>query len=211
MTDEPQYEYDIFISYNQVDEAWAQRLATRLEKEDRQDRKLKVFFAPWDIKPGESIPERLEYALPRSRKVGLILSPESVESEWVKVERYVTQYIDINERQKRLIPLYRRTCEIPFFLNHINYIDFQDEAKFEENYRILLATIREEPLPRGEQIFYNREISTAISDPIDDELQIGLKRLNELEQQELIDKSIKREYQRILLDRWIERLKGFSK
>ncbi len=151
MNDDSKYEYDIFISYNRADEAWARQLATRLEHELWRDRKLRVFFAPWDIKPGESIPERLEYAIPRSRKVGLILSPESVQSEWVKVERYVTHYIDINERLKRLIPLYRRACVIPPFLSYINYLDFQDDAKFEDSYRILLATIKDEPLPRGEQ------------------------------------------------------------
>ena len=131
MTNPTTFDYDLFISYNQHDAAWAEQLATRLEQEDYQERKLKVFFAPWDIKPGESIPERLEYALPRSRKVCLIMSPESAASEWVKVERYVTHHIDIAERQLRLIPLYRRASEIPPFLQHINRIDFQDDAKFE--------------------------------------------------------------------------------
>jgi tetratricopeptide (TPR) repeat protein len=151
MTNPTDFEYDAFISYNQTDEAWAKQLATGLEREDWRGKKLKVFFAPWDIKPGESIPERLEHALPRSRKVCLIMSPESATSEWVKIERYVTQHIDITERQSRLIPLYRRAGEIPPFLQHINRIDFQDDAKFEEAYRLLLATIKDEPLPRGEK------------------------------------------------------------
>ncbi|HVG32104.1 MAG TPA: tetratricopeptide repeat protein [Pyrinomonadaceae bacterium] len=151
MTNGTQYEYDIFISYNREDEAWAKHLATRLEQEVWQGRKLKVFFAPWDVKPGDSITERIEYALPRSRKVGLIVSPESVTSEWVNVERYVTHYIELTERQKRLIPLYRRACDIPPFLKSINHVDFQDDAKFAESFRILLATIKDEPLPRGEQ------------------------------------------------------------
>jgi tetratricopeptide (TPR) repeat protein len=151
MTNGTQYEYDIFISYNRVDEAWAKHLATRLEQEVWQGRRLKVFFAPWDVKPGESIPERLEYALPRSRKVGLIVSPESVTSEWVNVERYVTHYIELTERRKRLIPIYRRACDIPPLLQSINHVDFQDDAKFEESFHILLATIKDEPLPRGEQ------------------------------------------------------------
>jgi len=46
MTDEPTYEYDLFISYNRADEGWAEQLAARLEQEAYQDRKLKVFFAP---------------------------------------------------------------------------------------------------------------------------------------------------------------------
>lgn len=152
MTDDSDYEFDIFISYNRVDEEWAKQLATRLEKEVWQGRTLDVFFALWDIKPGESILKRIEEALPRSRKVGLILTPESVSSDWVEAESYVTQHIDLTSRQKkRLIPLYLRACEIPTLLNHIKYVDFRDDAKFEESYHILLSTIKDEPLPRGEQ------------------------------------------------------------
>ena len=151
MTNEIDYEYDLFISYNRVDETWAEQLAARLEKESWQDRKLKVFFAPWDILPGESVDARLEQALEKSRKVGLIMSPESVASEWVNEERYTTHHIDTARRERRLIPLYRRTCEIPPFLKPINRIDFRDDGKFEEGYRLLVATIKGEPLPRGRQ------------------------------------------------------------
>jgi tetratricopeptide (TPR) repeat protein len=150
MTNLNKYEYDVFISYNQNDGSWAEQLATRLEAELWQGTKLKVFFAPWDIKPGESILRRLESALPQSRKVCLVMSPDSDDSEWVRMERYITNHIDITERQARLIPLYRRPCEIPPFLQHINRIDFQDDVKFEDGYRVLLATIKDQPLPRGQ-------------------------------------------------------------
>ena len=90
MTDEQDYKYDLFISYNRADEVWAGRLAARLEQEDYRGRKLKVFFAPWDIPPGEYITESLEEALPQSRKVGLVITPEAMQSEWVKIERLVT-------------------------------------------------------------------------------------------------------------------------
>jgi len=159
------FEYDVFISYNHNDETWARHLATRLEQETFQDRKLKVFFAPWDIKPGESIPQRLEHALPRSRKVCLIISPASVESEWVKVERYVTHCIDITQRQLRLIPLYRQATQIPAFLQQINHIDFRDDTIFEHGYRLLLATIRDEPLPRGEDVLSSVSGAVATSVP----------------------------------------------
>src|ERR1041384_4146066 len=108
MTDEQDYKHDLFISYNRTDEAWAELLATRLEQEDYEGRKLKVFFAPWDIPPGEYITEGLEEALPQSRKVGLVVTPEAMRSEWVKIERLVTAHIDIEEHERRLIPLYRR-------------------------------------------------------------------------------------------------------
>ncbi|HEX8140642.1 MAG TPA: tetratricopeptide repeat protein [Pyrinomonadaceae bacterium] len=143
-------EYDIFLSHNHAaDEEWTMKLAERLEKEDWRGRKLRVFFSPWDIRPGQSIPLEIERALPRSRKVGLVMSPEAMASAWVELERLVTTYIAVSARQERLIPLYRRTCEIPPLLQLILCVDFRDDSRFEESYRKLLAVIKDEPLPRG--------------------------------------------------------------
>jgi tetratricopeptide (TPR) repeat protein len=149
MTDEQDYKHDLFISYNRTDEKWAERLAARLEQEDYQGRKLKVFFAPWDIRPGESVDERLDHALAESRYVGLVLSPESVKSEWVSEEWYSKHHSGMKRRERRIIPLYRHTCEIPLFLDHLNRIDVRDDDKFDEGVRLLLAVLRGEPLPRG--------------------------------------------------------------
>lgn len=171
MTDAANYEYDLFISYNHVDEAWAARLAARVEQEDWQGRKLRVFFAPWDILPGQSIPERLEQALPRSRKVGLILSPEAMNSEWVKIERLVTSYIDISERQARLIPLFRRACDIPPFLKPILSIDFREDSHFEDGLRRLITVLKGEPMPRtagdGRAVVSSAPPASAPSPPAD--------------------------------------------
>jgi tetratricopeptide (TPR) repeat protein len=151
MSDEQDYKYDLFISYNRADEGWAGQLAARLELEDCRGRKLTVFFAPWDIRPGEYIAESLEEALPQSRKVGLVVTPEAMQSEWVKIERLVITHIAIEERGRRLIPLYRRACDkLPALLQGIRAINFEDDAQFEKGYQELLAVIRDEPLRRGE-------------------------------------------------------------
>jgi tetratricopeptide (TPR) repeat protein len=151
MTNLTDYEYDIFLSYSHADEEWTEKLAARLEREHwpAEGRRLRVFFAPWDIQPGQSIPERIEQALPRSRKVGLILSPEAVGSTWVKLERLVTTYIDMTEREERLLPLHLRACEKPPLLRPIRSIDFGVDSDFEESYQLLLSTIKGEPPPRG--------------------------------------------------------------
>ncbi|MBV9959653.1 MAG: toll/interleukin-1 receptor domain-containing protein [Acidobacteria bacterium] len=208
MATESEYKHDVFISYNRADEAWAKQLATRLEQESWKGEKLKTFFAPWDIKPGESILERLEDALPRSRKVCLIMSPDSDASEWVKAERYITQHIDITERQKRLIPLYLRACQIPSFLNHINLIDFQDATRFEENYRILLATIKDEPLPRGSSL--DNDNTNEKENLNINELRSKLRVLQQLRREELINESMEQEYQRRFLDEWTSKSRGGS-
>ncbi|HEX8338272.1 MAG TPA: tetratricopeptide repeat protein, partial [Pyrinomonadaceae bacterium] len=93
-----------------------------------------------------------EEALPQSRKVALVVTPEAMRSEWVKIERLVTAHIDIEEHERRLIPLYRRaTDKLPALLRGIRAINFEDDAQFEKGYRELLAAVRGEPLPRGER------------------------------------------------------------
>lgn len=149
MTDELTYEHDLFISYNRADEKWAKKLAERVEREEWQGRKLRVFFAPWDIFPGESIDDRLERALEKSRKVGLVMTPASVASEWVKEERHATHHVDVARRERRLIPIYRRDCEIPIFLKPIKFVDFRDDANFEEGISLLIAAIKGERPQRG--------------------------------------------------------------
>jgi hypothetical protein len=149
MADEPDYERDLFISYNREDEEWAKKLAERVEQEEWQGRKLRVFFAPWDILPGESIDDRLEHALEKSRKVGLVMTPASVASEWVKEERHATHHADVARRERRLIPIYRRDCEIPTFLKPIKFVDFRDDDKFEEGVSLLVAAIKGERPQRG--------------------------------------------------------------
>jgi tetratricopeptide (TPR) repeat protein len=151
MADEQNYKYDLFISYNHTDEEWAKKLATCVEREQWQDGTLRVFFAPWDIRPGESVDERLNQALSQSRYVGLALSPEAVDSQWVSEEWYSTHHVGMKRKERRLIPLYLRTCEIPQFIAHLNRIDFRDENRFDEGVRRLLTVLRDEPIERGER------------------------------------------------------------
>lgn len=148
MPDLTNYEYDIFLSHNHNDQDWTARLAERLEQEDWQGRKLKVFFSPWDIRPGQSIPKEIESGLEKSRKIGLVMSPDAMGSAWVELERLVTTHIAVSARDERLIPLYLHTTEIPALLRPILPIDFRDETAFEESYQTLVAVIRDEPLTR---------------------------------------------------------------
>jgi tetratricopeptide (TPR) repeat protein len=149
MTSEPDYRYDLFINYNHADEEWARKLAARVEQEKWGDRNLRAFFAPWDIRPGESVDERLDRALSESRYLGLVLSQKAVESQWVKEEWYSAHHAGMKRRERRIIPLYRSPCDIPPFIAHLNRIDFRDDAGFDEGVRLLLAVLRDEPLPRG--------------------------------------------------------------
>jgi TIR domain len=73
---------DLFLSHNNADKPWTERLASAVEA-DRGGPPLKVFFDKWDVLPGGDVPIELEEGLQNSRYVGLVLSPESLSSDWV--------------------------------------------------------------------------------------------------------------------------------
>ncbi len=140
--------YDIFLSHNHVDEAWTKKLAARLEQEEWQGRKLRVFFSPWDIRPGEIVIQSIEAALDDSRKVGIVVTPTAMQSAWVELEVSATMHAALRAHEHRIIPLYRSACDIPTLLHSFRRIDFRDDERFEAGVKELLAAIKDEPLPR---------------------------------------------------------------
>lgn len=140
--------FDIFLSHNNADKAWTERLATAIEA-DKDGPPLKVFFDKWDISPGADIPAELEQGLQLSRYVGLVLSPESLSSSWVSLERSTAIYRDPNARSRHLIPLLRRECRMPDMLARLKYIDFRREQDFETSLIELIDVLRGRPRQRG--------------------------------------------------------------
>ena len=141
------FKYDIFLSHNRADKAWTERLAARIE-DDRDGPPLKVFFDKWVISPGADIPMELEEGLQASRYVGLVLSPQALASDWVALERSTAIYSDPRSRSKRLIPLLRKSCDIPDMLARLNPIDFRREQDFEESAMTLIDFVRGRPAKR---------------------------------------------------------------
>jgi hypothetical protein len=139
---------DLFLSHNRADKPWTARLAAAVEA-DRDGPPLVVFFDDWDISPGSDVPIELEQGLQNSRHVGLVLSPESLASNWVTLERSATIYRDPAARQRSLIPLLRRPCELPDMLARLKYIDFRSEQNFEVGLQQLVAVLRGRHHKRG--------------------------------------------------------------
>lgn len=90
------YKYYAFISYSSKDTKWGERLHKKLENyriptaicnEKGWKRKPidPVFFAPYEIQPGD-LPEELKKRLRQSRNLIVICSQNSAQSEWVAKE-----------------------------------------------------------------------------------------------------------------------------
>lgn len=73
--------YSCFISYSTNDQDFADRLYA-----DLQNKGVRCWFAPHDVQGGRKLHEQIDEAIRLHDKLLLILSPQSMQSEWVKTE-----------------------------------------------------------------------------------------------------------------------------
>ena len=73
--------YSCFISYSSKDDEFAQRLHA-----DLQAAKVRVWFAPEDMKTGDRIRDRIDESIRIYDKLLIVLSEASINSDWVETE-----------------------------------------------------------------------------------------------------------------------------
>lgn len=81
LLNEPLQFSSCFISYSTEDQVFAQRLYA-----DLQDRGVRCYFAPHHIQGGKKLHEQIDEAIRAHDRLLLILSEDSMNSEWVKTE-----------------------------------------------------------------------------------------------------------------------------
>ena len=171
------FEYDIFLSHNSKDKDWVRNLATKIESENYKERKLKVFFDEWDIKPGQNILERLEKGLIQSRFVGVILSKNSVNAEWPSMEWSVGVYSDPSGRKGTVIPIWLGNCDIPPSLKIRNVLYCRNDQEFKKSYSNLISILTDKEIPRGsnneknsKSVYYIEKFPIDYEDSIQEQL-----------------------------------------
>jgi len=92
--------YSCFISYSTKDQEFAARLHA-----DLQDNGVRCWFAPHDIQAGKKIHEQIDEAIRRYERLLLILSPNSMNSEWVKTEIRKARKRERTEKKRVLFPV----------------------------------------------------------------------------------------------------------
>ena len=170
----PELENDIYLIHNSADEDWVSELAERLEKEQYENRTLKVFFSPWDVGEGRNFILLLNKALERARFAAIILSPESINSEWVQREWTAAILKDVSGNAGRLIPVLKRNCDIPILLRVLDWVDFTNPMKYEQAYKALVQRIKGEKKPRrlvsssgqSSEIITSNILSSVLLEPI---------------------------------------------
>ena len=104
----------IFISYSHADTEFANRLRESLEQGG-----YSVWIDDTDIEPGELWDDEIVNGLKESDVFLVILSPASAAS--INVKNEIGYAL---EKNKKLIPILYKKCELPFRLRDYQYIDF---------------------------------------------------------------------------------------
>jgi hypothetical protein len=114
--------YDVFVSHNRAQKSWVREFTAYL-----RDRGLKVFFDEDSISPGANVVKSLEDALTSSKHVVLVLSPESLRSDWIALETTIAIYNDPAAANRVVIPILLESVDdsnIRPALRVLNRVDF---------------------------------------------------------------------------------------
>ena len=126
----------VFVCHNSVDKPTAEKIAVEMIKSGHE-----AFFDKWDIHPGDSLIEKISEGISESSYLLVLLSKNSVKSNWVKKELEIALARQIADKRIKVIPCLLEDCEIPVFLQPIAYADFRDS--FERGTEELLPAIQQ--------------------------------------------------------------------
>ena len=118
-----------FFSYSREDKAFAQQLAA-----DLKEAGANVWIDELDIEPGTRWDDAVDSALQNCPRMLVVLSPVSIKSDNVRDEVSFAL-----SKQKRVIPVLYRECEVPFRLARLQYIDFR--SNYERGLKALLKVL----------------------------------------------------------------------
>ncbi len=131
------FQYDVFLSHSSKDKAVVGPLAQLLRADG-----LNVWFDEWVLKPGDSIPAKIEEGLECSRVLVLCMSAQAFGSEWAQLEAGTFRFRDPLNRERRFIPLRLDDTPIKGSLGQFLYINWRPGARDQEYARLLEVCLR---------------------------------------------------------------------
>jgi hypothetical protein len=127
---EPHYTCDVFLSYSSQDQLQAIEVSEAIEKAGGS-----VFLAKKSLKPGDEFDEKIRDNLIAARELWLLVSPNSLKSEWV-----LTEWGAAWALEKKIVPILYRCSpdELPDRIRRRHCIDFHEYPKLiESSFRII--------------------------------------------------------------------------
>jgi hypothetical protein len=142
MSEQPEYKYDVFISYSHADEKWVMdTLLPRLEGAG-----LRVCIDYRDFIAGKAALLNMQDVAKNSRHTVLVLTPAWVESEWTLYESLLIRTSDPSGLQRRTVPLRLQPCELPEFISMLTWVDFTRPDRLDIAWTQLLTALGAPPV-----------------------------------------------------------------
>jgi hypothetical protein len=126
----------ILLSHNSTDKPFVRQLARDLGNQG-----IRCWLDEAEIRVGESLIEKIRSGIDEVDYVVVILSPDSVNSEWVKREVDVAMNQEILGRRLKVLPLMYRHCDPPGFLLGKFYADFTDSSNYPASLERLVRSL----------------------------------------------------------------------
>lgn len=124
----------VFISYSHQDKDFVDKLAIQLVRKN-----VHVWVDRWELSVGDSLIDKVQEAVDGASALLVVLSPESVQSEWCKRELSAGLLRELEERRVVVMPVLLRDCEIPIFARGKFYADFR--TNFDDGLRAIIDGI----------------------------------------------------------------------
>lgn len=117
----------VFLSHSHSDNAIARRLASDLRAAG-----VIVWIDETELGVNDSLIRKIGDAIDAADFLVVLLSDDSVNSEWVLRETEVALAEELVGRTVRVLPLLVRDCRVPPFLRDKIYADFRDAAAYQQ-------------------------------------------------------------------------------
>jgi TIR domain len=124
----------VFISYSRKDLAFVERLA-----KDLQDAGLEVWYDLSGLDGGTRWGKEIQAAIQKSQIFVVVLSPNSIDSEWVEKE-----FMYANSLKRKVIPLLYQPCETPIWFINLHFIDVQGD-NYDRHFWVILKAMGVKP------------------------------------------------------------------
>lgn len=126
----------VFLSHSSQDKFFVRELAERLQAHG-----VAVWIDEAEISIGDSLTAKIGAAIDQTDFVAVVLSTNSVNSEWVQRELQIALQRELRERDVVVLPILLEPVEIPPFLRDKLYADFSSPEKFQEQLPRLLKAM----------------------------------------------------------------------
>lgn len=143
----------IFLSHNSKDKPFVRKLANDLRR-----RGFYVWVDEAEIKVGDSLIEKIREGIDKVEYVGVVLSNNSINSEWVKKEIDIAMNQEIDGKRVKVLPIMLEKVDPPSFLKGKLYADFTTEEAYRHGLDSIVERLSENPNESSSSPFSKSEV-----------------------------------------------------